>query len=288
MRQSDFSEYQSSGDEQPGDKRDAPKGYRDAETLRNMYHDELLSTADIARHFDVSSATILKYMDRGNVERPPFSKSVYSQWGRGHPAGYKNPELLREMYWDDRMSMNEIGEHFDRSESTIKHHMNKHGLERRSGSEAKYVQWERKNEQKADLTRGFLQEVYVEKRLSATFIAEQTGYSIETVHRRLSEHGLERRSQSEAVRVQKLRAPPSFGIQSQGYEIVRTTYEGESYHVLVHRLAAIAWFGWDAVVDNDVVHHKSTHPRDNREENLEPMTKAEHQQWHAANGDFDR
>lgn len=49
--------------------------------------------------------------------------------------------------------------------------------------------------------------------------------------------------------------------------------------VKIHRLAAVAWFGFDAVVNKDV-HHENNIPWDNREENLIPMDKSEHMRLH--------
>ena len=53
--------------------------------------------------------------------------------------------------------------------------------------------------------------------------------------------------------------------------------------VRVHRLAAVAWFGWDAIQDKHV-HHKNRVPWDNREENLELLTSSEHSRYHAKEG----
>jgi len=47
----------------------------------------------------------------------------------------------------------------------------------------------------------------------------------------------------------------------------------------VHRLAAVAWFGFDAV-KNKHVHHKNGIPWDNRECNLEPISPEEHNTIH--------
>jgi hypothetical protein len=50
--------------------------------------------------------------------------------------------------------------------------------------------------------------------------------------------------------------------------------------VKIHRLAAVAWFGYEAVVGKDV-HHVSGIPWDNREDNLEPLDPSEHRRRHA-------
>ena len=107
MRQSDFTEYDSAGEgsEQYDDKRDDADGYKDPETLRNLYYQEQMSLGDIAQHFGVSDSTAFSHMEKNDIERWPVPESVYSQWGRDHPSGYHNPEVLREMYHGDLMTV---------------------------------------------------------------------------------------------------------------------------------------------------------------------------------------
>lgn len=56
-----------------------------------------------------------------------------------------------------------------------------------------------------------------------------------------------------------------------GYEYVAH----KNAKFLHHRLAAVAWFGWSAVVGK-VVHHENGIEWDNREENMETMTQSDH------------
>jgi hypothetical protein len=48
---------------------DGGRGYRDAETLRRLYHDEGLSTADIAERFDVGRSTTTRWLEKHGIER---------------------------------------------------------------------------------------------------------------------------------------------------------------------------------------------------------------------------
>jgi hypothetical protein len=79
-----------------------------------------------------------------------------------------------------------------------------------------------------------------------------------------------------------IKSPPNFWMSPDGYECW-TVYDGqrESHTVRVHRLVAIAEYGFDAVSGN-VVHHKNQIPWDNRPENLEPMSRGEHSELHNA------
>ena len=65
-----------------------------------------------------------------------------------------------------------------------------------------------------------------------------------------------------------------------GTRVQVRTVEGSTTKVAIHRLAAVAWFGWGAVSGN-VVHHENGVPWDNRESNLTPMTLSEHSKLHA-------
>lgn len=66
-----------------------------------------------------------------------------------------------------------------------------------------------------------------------------------------------------------------------GYEKVNGTRQTDSGewintdHVAIHRLASVAWFGFDAVVDRDV-HHRISIPWLNVESNLVPLPPEEH------------
>jgi len=77
----------------------------------------------------------------------------------------------------------------------------------------------------------------------------------------------------------------SFHTAKHGYEVISTKVNGVQKSVRLHRLVAVAEYGYDAVVDKSV-HHESNIPWDNRPENLEPMTRAEHRSLHEANQNY--
>lgn len=106
-------------------------------------------------------------------------------------------------------------------------------------------------------------------------IADEVGCDAQTVHNRLTEQGIETRK---AARRRKDAVP--YRVQNGGYETWRYHEDGTEYAVLVHRLAAVAWFGYEAVCGMDV-HHKSGHPRDNREDNFQIVTRSEHARIHS-------
>lgn len=131
--------------------------------------------------------------------------------------------------------------------------------------------------------REWLEAKYWDERLSAADIAEEAGCSDETVLRYMREFDIPRRGMSEAVSIGKRREHGEtvpLRTHERGYEYWRGKHKGEDMgRVSVHRLAAVAWFGLDAV-EGRVIHHKNNIPFDNREENLEPMEWGEHMSHH--------
>ena len=138
-----------------------------------------------------------------------------------------------------------------------------------------------------------LRRLYVDQRLSTYRMASETGHSEATICRRMEEYGIERRDNGVAMSISNRRKPASYQTHIDGYEVWKTLVgEGEKV-VFVHRLLAVAEFGFEAVCDMEV-HHKNNIQWDNRPGNLQPMTASEHRKHHAqdarpsrdGNGDF--
>lgn len=132
----------------------------------------------------------------------------------------------------------------------------------------------------------WLHEQYHQNYRSLYELADECGVTEPAVRYQMEKHDIERRRPGGK---QKLHA--SFGHQSKGYErwTSYTQVDDGPTMVAVHRLAAVAWFGLDAVVGMDV-HHRDPEgenrpgiPWDNREEILEPMEHGEHRSYHRKN-----
>jgi hypothetical protein len=86
------------------------------------------------------------------------------------------------------------------------------------------------------------------------------------------------------------RVPPvPYRTDHEGYERWRHQYrddDGEKCEdvVAVHRLAAVAWYGFDVLDGDSVVHHESGIPWDNRESNVSVMDRSEHSILHNTEG----
>jgi transposase len=127
----------------------------------------------------------------------------------------------------------------------------------------------------------WLEEQYWEQGKSCNEIGEEVGVNGGTVVYWMQKHDISRRDWRGALMDKVGVNRANYYTCTSGHEKWKASdTEGGEDMCSVHRLAAVAWFGWDAVVGNDV-HHDNNVPWDNREENLTPMGDSEHMQHHA-------
>lgn len=127
-----------------------------------------------------------------------------------------------------------------------------------------------------------LRRLYVDEGLSQAEVADRLDCCGKTVSRWLQKYGIETRAaaprdcsgRDNSRWVERA----SFVTDPDGYERAECATNGEM--VRIHRLAAVAWFGYDAVVGNDV-HHEKPIPWLNTEENVEPLSPSDHRRLHA-------
>lgn len=124
-----------------------------------------------------------------------------------------------------------------------------------------------------------LRELYIKKPRSTREIGEMLGCSDVTIRNWLEHFGIERRSMVEALAVERRRSPAYFRTGQRGYEAWEHTYQGERYHVYVHRLLAVAEYGFEAVRDRPV-HHKLGIRWTNWHDAIEVMDDSEHRSMH--------
>jgi len=125
-----------------------------------------------------------------------------------------------------------------------------------------------------------LRRLYVEEGLTSREVAERLDCSQPTVVNWLKKHEI-------SVTTPTSDRPPYYGTSTQGYEYWQTSVgDRERKTVRVHRLTAVAWFGWDAVTGGEDaasrvdVHHRNSVPWDNREVNLKLIPHGEHMSMH--------
>jgi DNA-binding MurR/RpiR family transcriptional regulator len=115
----------------------------------------------------------------------------------------------------------------------------------------------------------WLQEEFIEKDRTQTEIAAECDVSDMTIHRWRKKFDIEKPNTAQ------------FAIQTDGYEQwMCQAGGGKADTVLVHRLLATLKVDELSELDGKHVHHKSGDSRDNRLENLEIVTPAEHIKRH--------
>jgi transposase len=120
---------------------------------------------------------------------------------------------------------------------------------------------------------GLLQTLYWENDMTFRDIGDAFGCSKDTVYNWVERLGV-RGGGSDCMRA------AVFSQNTQGYEQWRHKISGTNYNVKIHRLLAVAEYGFDAVCENDV-HHQNHIPWDNRPENIEVKSHEQHARDHA-------
>jgi len=118
-----------------------------------------------------------------------------------------------------------------------------------------------------------LRELYWDEGMNIEQISDELGCGHTTVWRWMKRLNVERETA-------KKDRPVHYRTEERGYEVWRYTNGDTQHKVRIHRLASVAWFGFDSVCQKDDVHHKSCIPWDNREDNIELLNKMEHTQIH--------
>jgi len=131
--------------------------------------------------------------------------------------------------------------------------------------------------------KSVLKEMYCERKLSCREIGSELGCAARTVSKWLDRHGIKVRQLSEANSISARKRPANFETYEKGYERWTTDYRGERSTLRVHRLLAVAEYGFEAVVGNDV-HHINHIPWDNRPENIRLLSHADHSRLHHPEG----
>lgn len=94
--------------------------HRDEDLLRELYHEEEMTTKEIAKELRCCRQTIEKWMKRFDIERRDgLSKTDYR---------YRDETVLRELRIERRMSQEQIAEELECSRDTIRRWMKKYDI----------------------------------------------------------------------------------------------------------------------------------------------------------------
>lgn len=148
--------------------------WRDAETLRRMYHDEYMSTRDIGGELGCSYKTVLDWMDRHGIERRDHTEKTR------HPE-LKDGDLLREWYVNEGLSGHHIADRVGCALKAAYDALHRHGVGLRTESE-----W---SDYPELYDEEWLREQYEEK--TSSEVAELVGCSQSHVTRAMRKFGVE-------------------------------------------------------------------------------------------------
>lgn len=118
-----------------------------------------------------------------------------------------------------------------------------------------------------------LREMYENRGMSLSEIAEELNTGSTTIHRWVRRFGIETNQASDDK-------PPLFRTESRGYEVWRHHTNDTQHKIRHHRLLAVALYGFDSLSPTDDVHHKNRIPWDNRPENIEIVDRDQHVEIH--------
>jgi len=127
----------------------------------------------------------------------------------------------------------------------------------------------------------FVTHLYKDKKMTQREIAEFLGVHQSNISNTLIEAGVETRKRGELQH-------PTVYISDDGYLTCRHRLGGRDKGRVafrVHRLVAVAEYGYEEVAGKDV-HHKNGHKIDNRPKNLEPIESSDHTELHHEQNDI--
>ena len=177
-------------------------------------------------------------------------------------------DKISKLYFEKQISTKEIAEKIDKdvSKTTVANRLRENGFDLRT-----------KGKLKLDLEK--IKQLYINEELPTTKIAEKLdkNVSAKTIRNRLKQTDIDLRSQKEAVKKANTKPYVPYSMNGNGYMIWNESITGNQ--VKVHRLVAVAEYGFDAVKDKEV-HHKNGIKWDNRPENLELLNHKQHMKKH--------
>lgn len=223
--------------------------YKNSETLRELYIDKGLSLREVADELGCSKRTVQRWMDNHGIPTDPSTHDQTGPW--------RDRETMVELYKERGLSIQQVADELGTAQGTIQSWLDKHDIETRESYKHTDFEWQ---DEKT------LRNLHLEKQIPASEIADAFGCSAGTIRNWLDEFGISR-----------LTSFPSVCTDKRGYIIA---WDGRGTKFNLHRLVAVAKYGFDEVAGNEV-HHKNGIPWDNRPENLEPIPAEEHARMHA-------
>jgi len=102
-------------------------------------------------------------------------------------------------------------------------------------------------------------------------VADHFDVSARTIQYWMDKFEIDRRSASQTLR----RGPATYSVNGDGYPTWQSSYDGRNDQVYIHRLLAVAEYGFDAVCGS-AIHHRNGLKWDNRPSNIELLDQTDH------------
>lgn len=181
------------------------------------------------------------------------------QYSGEHP--WRDEETLHQLYIERELTAEETAEQLGCSRTTVKDWLSEYDIKRAKP-------W-----RDEDRLRG----LYVQEELSTVEIADKWECSPAVVRNWLHRHGISPRTGEETRRLQYLRSGDMcIDMLAKGYKYAESSSEGERNRVLLHRLLAVAEYGFEAVKDMQVHHAPVDIPWANWPENIQLVAPEDH------------
>jgi transposase-like protein len=162
---------------------------KNPEWLREQYCERKRTTGEIADQLDVSSGAVSNWMDQHGIDRRDASEAQTN----GNVTPLNDPKWLYEQYCEKGRTTIAIAEELNITDSAVGNWMDRHGIDSRGRSEARTDgEIERLKDSE------WLREQYCKDERSGSQIAEELSVHPATVYNWMDEHGIDRRSLSEA------------------------------------------------------------------------------------------
>ena len=170
----------------------------DIQELKHLYYYEEKSAFEIAQHFQTSPDTILKRMKKHGLQRRSYAEAQKLRYANIGIILNNINEIVR-LYFDEELTLTEVGERIGVSHTTIKNRLEAAGYKCRKSGESRYPCPSKKRS--SMFTASELAEIgrlYSEEERSAHDIAFQYDCSDSTIRTHLKRIGVQMRTIPEA------------------------------------------------------------------------------------------
>lgn len=110
---------------------------QDIDEMVRLYCDEMMSANQISKLFHTDHNTIIRKLKRRGISTRGMIDAQYAINGRQMPEELKDPELMRKLHWDDKMTCSEIGKLYGVDAGSVRRQLRRIGVPTKTNSESK-------------------------------------------------------------------------------------------------------------------------------------------------------